>query len=74
MKPYISVLRVRFLNGLQYRAAALGGLVTQFFWGVMAIFLYQAFYLSGGEAQTISFSQLVTYVWLQQAFLAILAK
>lgn len=72
MKPYISALRVRFLNGLQYRAAALGGLTTQFFWGIMAIFIYQAFYLSGGNSQTISFTQLVTYIWLQQAFLALL--
>lgn len=72
MKPYISTLRVRFLNGLQYRAAALGGLATQFFWGVMAILIYQAFYMSGGQPQTLGFSQLVTYIWLQQAFLALI--
>jgi len=72
MRPYISAFRVRFLNGLQYRAAALGGLATQFFWGVMAIFIYQAFYISGGVPQTFNFSQLVTYIWLQQAFLALI--
>jgi ABC-2 type transport system permease protein len=72
MKPYISVLKVRFLNGLQYRAAALGGLSTQFFWGIMAILIYKAFYVSGGQQQTISFSQIVTYIWLQQAFLALI--
>lgn len=72
MKPYISLLKVRFLNGLQYRTAALGGLMTQFFWGIMAIFIYQAFYISGGQSQTINFSQLVTYLWLQQALLALI--
>lgn len=72
MKPYISALRVRFLNGLQYRAAALGGLVTQFSWGLMAIFIYQAFYISGGQPQPLDFSQLVTYIWLKEAFLALL--
>lgn len=72
MKPYISALKVRFLNGLQYRAAALGGLATQFFWGVMAIFIYQAFYVSGGQPRSLGFSQLVTYIWLQQAFLALI--
>lgn len=72
MKPYISALRVRFLNGLQYRAAAVGGLSTQFFWGVMAIFIYQAFYKSGGQPQTLAYSQLVSYIWLQQAFLALI--
>jgi ABC-2 type transport system permease protein len=72
MNLYISLLRVRFLNGLQYRAAAIGGLTTQFFWGIMAILIYQAFYVSGGTSQSISFSQLVTYIWLQQAFLALI--
>lgn len=72
MKPYISALRVRFLNGLQYRAAALGGLTTQFFWGVMAILIYQAFYATKSQAGAISFSQLVTYIWLQQALLALI--
>lgn len=72
MNPYISLLKVRFLNGLQYRAAALGGLLTQFFWGIMAILIYQAFYVNGGQSQTISFSQLITYIWLQQAFLALI--
>lgn len=72
MKPYISLMRVRFLNGLQYRAAALGGLATQFFWGVMMISIYLAFYRSSGQPQSFSLSQLVTYCWLQQAFLALL--
>ena len=70
MKPYISLLRVRFLNGLQYRAAAFGGLTTQFFWGIMLIFIYSAFY--GGEAQAggFTFKDLVSFIWLQQAFLS----
>lgn len=72
MKPYIATLKVRFLNGLQYRTAAVGGLVTQFFWGLMSLYIYQAFYRSGGQPQTLAFSQLVTYIWLQQAFLALL--
>ncbi len=72
MRPYLSALKVRFLNGLQYRAAALSGLATQFFWGVMAIFIYHAFYTSGIQAPAISLTQLVTYIWLQQAFLALI--
>jgi len=70
MKPYISLLRVRFLNGLQYRAAALGGLTTQFFWGLMLIFIYSAFYGDTAYSNGFSFRDLVTYIWLQQAFLA----
>lgn len=70
MKPYISLLRVRFLNGLQYRAAALGGLSTQFFWGVMLVFIYKAFYGNAADSNGFSYRDLVTFVWLQQAFLS----
>ena len=70
MKPYISLLRVRFLNGLQYRAAALGGLSTQFFWGLMLVFIYKAFYGEAASSNGFSYKDLVTFVWLQQAFLS----
>ena len=70
MKPYFSLLRVRFLNGLQYRAAALGGLATQFFWGIMLVFIYKAFYGDTTVSNGFSYKDLVTLVWLQQAFLS----
>lgn len=72
MKPYISLLRVRFLNGLQYRAAAFGGLTTQFFWGIMLVFIYKAFYGDVAASNGFSFKDLVTFIWLQQAFLSFL--
>jgi len=68
MKTYLSLFRVRFLNNLQYRGAALGGLTTQVFWGLMLVFIYAAFYRGGNG--NIPFSALVSIVWLQQAFLA----
>lgn len=67
-KGYFSVFRIRLISSLQYRAAALAGLMTQFFWGFMLIMVFEAFYSSGGT-QEFSFSSLVTYIWLQQAFL-----
>jgi len=70
IKPYISMLRVRYLNGLQYRAAALGGLATQFFWGLMLVFTYKAFYGDAGSSGGFAFKDLISFVWLQQAFLA----
>lgn len=70
MKPYISLLRVRFLNGLQYRAAALGGLATQFFWGIMLVFIYKAFYGDASSSNGFAFKDLVSFVWVQQAFLS----
>ncbi|HEX7715524.1 MAG TPA: ABC transporter permease, partial [Bacillota bacterium] len=71
MKAYLSVFRVRLLVGLQYRVAALAGVATQFFWGFMFIMIYQAFYLNSTKAQPITLEQLISYIWLQQAFLAL---
>ena len=70
MMPYFSLLRVRFINGLQYRAAALGGLATQFFWGIMLVFIYKAFYGDSTASNGFLYKDLVTFVWLQQAFLS----
>jgi ABC-2 type transport system permease protein len=70
---YFSVLKLRFKNGLQYRVAALAGVATQFFWGFMYIMIYQAFYSNASKVQPMSLSQIVVYIWLQQAFLAFIA-
>ena len=70
MRTYISLLRIRLLNGLQYRAAALGGLATQFFWGLMLVFIYKAFYGANADANGFLYKDLVSFIWLQQAFLA----
>lgn len=72
MKKYISVLRIRFLNGLQYRAAALGGLATQFAWGGMLVLLYRAFYQADPAQFPMTMQQTAAYIWLQQAFIALL--
>lgn len=69
MKVYFSVFKMRLLNGLQYRTAALAGVATQFFWGFLFIMVYEAFYRNGASNQPISLKQLIDYVWLQQAFL-----
>lgn len=69
MKVYFSVLKLRLIIGLQYRVAALAGMVTQFFWGFMFIMIYEAFYTSTLVIPPISLQQLIAYVWLQQAFL-----
>ena len=43
MKKYLSFFRLRFVMGLQYRVAALAGIVTQFVWGAMEIMMFCAF-------------------------------
>ncbi len=71
MKKYASFFRVRFLMGLQYRAAALAGVATQFAWGFLELAAYHAFYTEQPEKFPMSFSELGCYIWLQQAFLAL---
>lgn len=69
MRPYLAVFRLRLLNGMQYRVAALAGMATQLFWGFMYIMIYQAFYNSTTRTPPIGLKQLICYIWLQQAFL-----
>ena len=70
-RVYGSFFRLRFINGLQYRAAAYAGVATQFAWGFMELLLFHAFYQTDPAAFPMEFSQLAAYVWLQQAFLAL---
>ena len=71
MRKYISFFRIRFIAGLQYRAAAWAGIATQFAWGGMNILMFRAFYEEGSNAFPMPFDSLSTYIWLQQAFLAL---
>lgn len=60
--------------GLQYRAAALAGISTQFAWGFLIIFAYHAFYRSDPTAFPMTLQATVNYTWIQQAFLAMFAS
>lgn len=71
MKKYRSFFRIRFLAGIQYRAAAWAGIATQFAWGGMTLLMFWAFYQEGGSEFPMRFEELSSYIWLQQAFLAL---
>lgn len=71
MKKYFAFFRLRFSMGLQYRAAALAGIVTQFVWGTMEILMFRAFYRADASAFPMTFHATASYVWMQQAFLAL---
>lgn len=70
MKKYLSVFVIRFRSELQYVGAAVGGFLTQCFFGLLLIALYRALY--EGKAEAVPISTTVTYVWLQQAFFRML--
>lgn len=70
MKKYFSFFRLRLVTGLQYRTAALAGMITQFFWGFMEIMMFHAFYRADPSAYPMTMEATAAYVWLQQALLA----
>lgn len=68
MMQYLYFFKLRFITNLQYRAAALAGISTQFFFGFIFVMVYVAFYKSSSSAKPINMEELVTYIWLGQAF------
>ena len=72
MKAYKAIIGLRFMLLVQYRAAALAGIATQFMFGFVKIMVLEAFYLSTTMPQPLAFRQAVGYVWLGQAMLRML--
>lgn len=67
IRAYLTAFRLRAQLETQYRGAAIGGLVTQLFFGLILVFLYQALHRSSGGGG-INLAHTITYVWLQQFF------
>ncbi len=59
------LFKLRMNAGLQYRGAAISGVVTQFVWGFLLITLFQ---LLGQNSMTAE--EIATYFWLNQALIA----
>src|SRR5438093_5358708 len=69
MKAYLAILSSRFRILIQYRAAALAGIGTQLFFGVVRMMIFDAFYRSSSSPQPMTREQVITYIWLGQAML-----
>lgn len=69
MKSYFSLFRVRMINGLQYRAVALGSIFTRFCWAFMEILTFYAVHKSGKSSLPMTFTQTASYIWIQQTFI-----
>lgn len=69
MRPYLSITAARFRTLIQYRAAAIAGVATQVFWGLIRVMIFEAFYRSSSAPQPMTYPQVVTYIWLGQAML-----
>lgn len=73
MLPYLAILKTRYLLLLQYRMAAVAGLLTQIFFGLVRVMVLEGFYAASPTAvAAMSLPQTITYVWLGQAFLLLI--
>jgi viologen exporter family transport system permease protein len=70
--PYTAVVSARIRMLLQYRAAALAGFATQLFWGLIRVMIFAGFYASTTATQPMTVEEVVTYIWLGQALIALL--
>lgn len=68
----LSYFKLKFKLGLQYRAAALAGISTQIFFGLIYVLVYIAFYESDPANIPMPLPHLVSFLWLNQAFFAII--
>ena len=69
LRPYLTAFRIRALLETQYRGAALGGVITQAFFGLVYVCLYTALHAG---SDPVSLRNTITYVWLQQMFFRIM--
>lgn len=67
-KKYVSFFRLRFNMGLQYRAAAISGAITQILWGLIECLTFRAFQQTDPSVYPMTFSATVSYIWLREAF------
>jgi len=72
LRGYRALVSARFRALLQYRSAAIAGFGTQLFWGLIRIMIFEAFFLSSTLSQPMAQEDVITYIWLGQAFLVIL--
>ena len=69
MKKYLTIFRIRFIHGVQYRIVVFSLIFTGFLWGMMLVLAYTAFYRNDPDAFPMTLSQTISYMWMQQAFL-----
>jgi ABC-2 type transport system permease protein len=72
MRGYGALVSARFRTLLQYRSAAVAGFTTQIFFGLVFIMVFEAFFESSSSPQPMSQVDVITYIWLGQAFIMIL--
>jgi len=72
LRPYRAIVGIRVRMLLQYRAAAFAGFGTQLFWGLIKVMVLLAFFETADTPPPMNVADILVYVWLGQALLALL--
>lgn len=71
-RAYLSILRIRLIGGLQYRAQAFAGVAINSFWGIILVTILMLFYKYGYRQHVgMTLAQGVTYIWFAQGFISL---
>ena len=73
MKKYLSVFRIRLINNIQYRTVTFGAIASNIVWVLLELMMYVALYNSAGHVLPMTFSQMVSYVWIKRIVMSMLA-
>lgn len=73
MKAYLAIFKTKFQLYLQYRAAAFAGLFTQFFFGLVKVMVFIAFFASTKNLNIpMSLAETISYTWIAQGFVRLI--
>ncbi len=70
--PYIAILKARLSILFQYKAAAIAGVVTQIFWGILKIMILEAFYAQAKDVPPITLETAIAFVLISQSLLPLI--
>ncbi len=72
MRVYAAIVRVRSILLLQYKLAAFTGVSAQLVYGFVRVMVFYALYRYSDMSHPMTYAQVVTYIWIGQAYISIL--
>jgi ABC-2 type transport system permease protein len=71
MNGYLTQFTLQTRSAIQYRMAAMAGVVTQLFFGWVRVAVLAAFYAATTAPQSMTLAQAIDYTWLAQALMLV---
>lgn len=71
MRAYLAIFHLRFISRIQYRVTVWGFILKGFLLGFMEILMYSAIYRQNIVELPMNFSEVVSYVWMQQVLVVL---